>query len=125
MAALKVKRVYAPVEAGDGLRILVDRVWPRGLTRQAAQVDLWLKEVAPSHELRKWFGHQPERWAEFHRRYFAELEGSPEALRPILEGLRAGTVTLVYSARDSEHNQAVALRDYLLQKGLVKAAPEG
>ncbi|MDD5466242.1 MAG: DUF488 domain-containing protein [Anaerolineales bacterium] len=125
MAALKVKRIYAPVEAGDGLRILVDRVWPRGLTRQAAQVDLWLKEVAPSHELRKWFGHQPERWAEFRRRYFAELEGSPETLQPILEELGAGTVTLVYSARDSEHNQAVALRGYLLQKGLVKAAPEG
>lgn len=124
MAVVWVKRVYAPAEASDGLRILVDRVWPRGVSRQAAHVDLWLKEVAPSHALRKWFGHQPERWQEFRQRYFAELEANREALEPILQGLRRKAVTLVYSARDSERNQAVALRDYLAEKGLLTGSGE-
>ncbi len=111
---LRIKRVYEPAEAGDGARVLVDRVWPRGVTKQAAALTLWLKDIAPSTELRKWFGHEPERWDEFRRRYHAELEQDQDALAELRELRGKGRVTLLYGAHDTEHNQAVALRDYLL-----------
>lgn len=112
---LEVKRIYEPSESSDGYRVLVDRVWPRGLSKQNADIDLWLKDVAPSTELRQWFGHQPRRWDAFRRRYFDELDEMPETLAVIQDKLRKGNVTLVYSARDEAHNQAVALREYLLK----------
>jgi uncharacterized protein YeaO (DUF488 family) len=111
---LRIKRVYEPAEAGDGARVLVDRVWPRGVTKEAAALTLWLKDIAPSTELRKWFGHEPERWEEFRRRYHAELEQDQDALAELRELRGKGRVTLLYGAHDTEHNQAVALRDYLL-----------
>lgn len=110
---IRVKRVYDPPEADDGMRFLVERLWPRGLSRESLRLDGWLRDVAPSHELRRWFGHDPARWEEFRRRYFAELDAKPEAWHPILEAARRGNVTLLYSARDTKHNNAVALRDYL------------
>ena len=113
MASIKVKRVYDPATPEDGFRVLVDRVWPRGVSKVKANVDLWLNSVAPSTSLRKWFNHDPEKWTEFKRRYFAELGKGP----PDLEQLRKRAVdqpmTLVFSARDLQHNQAVALREYL------------
>lgn len=112
---LEVKRIYEPSESSDGYRVLVDRVWPRGLSKQNADIDLWLKDIAPSTELRQWFGHQPRRWDAFRRRYFDELDEMPETLAVIQDKLRKGNVTLVYSARDEAHNQAVALREYLLK----------
>lgn len=112
---LEVKRIYEPSESSDGYRVLVDRVWPRGLSKQNADIDLWLKDVAPSTELRQWFGHQPRRWDAFRRRYFDELDEMPETLAVIQDKLRKDDVTLVYSARDEAHNQAVALREYLLK----------
>lgn len=114
--AIQVKRIYDPPEAGDGVRVLVDRIWPRGVSKQAAAVESWLKEVAPSTELRQWFGHDPARWKEFLARYRKELAGQPEAV-DYLRGLSAsGVVTLVYSARDTEHNNAVALALFLGNK---------
>lgn len=110
---LQVKRVYDPPQMDDGTRFLVDRLWPRGVKREALQLDGWLKEVAPSDSLRRWFGHDVARWDEFQCRYFAELDGKPEAWRPLLETAREGNVTLLYSARDREHNNAVALKAYL------------
>ena len=113
---IRVKRVYEEPSREDGLRILVDRLWPRGLTKARAAVDLWLKDVAPSTELRKWFGHDPEKWDEFRRRYFRELDAQPDAVATLLERGAKGKVTLVYGAKDSAHNQAVALKDYLAKK---------
>ena len=110
---IRIKRVYEPPARNDGKRILVDRLWPRGLSREAAALDLWLKDIAPSTQLRKWFGHRPERWAEFRRRYWEELDANPGVWKPIRDASRRGPVTLLYSARDTEHNSAVALRDYL------------
>jgi uncharacterized protein YeaO (DUF488 family) len=110
---IRVTRAYSPPAADDGARFLVDRLWPRGLKKQDLRIDGWLKEVAPSADLRKWFGHDPERWEEFQVRYFSELDGKPEALEPIREAARQGNVTLLYGARDQEHNNAVALRAYL------------
>ncbi len=112
---LEVKRIYEPSESSDGYRVLVDRVWPRGLSKQNADIHLWLKDIAPSTELRQWFGHQPRRWDAFRRRYFDELDEMPETLAVIQDKLRKDDVTLVYSARDEAHNQAVALREYLLK----------
>lgn len=113
---IRVKRVYDPPESDDGMRFLVERLWPRGLSKVALCIDGWLRDVAPSHELRRWFGHDPKRWEEFRRRYFAELDARPEAWRPLLEAAARGNVTLLFSARDTEHNNAVALRDYLLAR---------
>lgn len=113
---IKVKRVYDPVEPDDGKRFLVERLWPRGVKKEALPMDGWLREVAPSDRLRRWFGHDPRKWEEFRRRYFAELEAHPEAWRPLLEAARAGNVTLLFSARDVAHNNAVALRDFLEAK---------
>lgn len=111
--SLKLKRVYEKPAKADGTRILVDRLWPRGLTKQRAAVDLWLKEVAPSTELRKWFGHDPERWKEFRRRYRAELKSHSEELGLIKSKAKQDTVTLLYGARDQEHNEAVVLQQFL------------
>ncbi|HEU4617813.1 MAG TPA: DUF488 domain-containing protein [Gammaproteobacteria bacterium] len=110
---IRTKRVYDPPDAADGARVLVDRVWPRGVRKESAKLALWLKEIAPSTELRRWFGHDPERWEEFRRRYRAELERNGEAVARLRELAKRGRVTLVYSARDTEHNQAVALADFL------------
>ena len=110
---IRVKRVYAPPAPDDGPRFLVDRLWPRGIKKQDLQIDAWLKDAAPSAELRKWSHHDPDRWDEFKVRYFSELEGKPEALEPIRAAARLGNVTLVYAARDEECNNAVALREYL------------
>jgi uncharacterized protein YeaO (DUF488 family) len=113
---IRVKRVYEAATKSDGKRFLVDRLWPRGVTRDAPRLDGWLKEVAPSDALRRWFGHAPERWEEFHRRYFAELDRKPDAYRPIIEAAQKGTVTLLFGAKDEAHNNAVALRDFLVAK---------
>ncbi|WP_447976666.1 DUF488 domain-containing protein [Candidatus Nitrospira bockiana] len=113
---IRVKRIYEAATKNDGKRFLVDRLWPRGVNRNAAQLDGWLKEVAPSDALRRWFGHNPTKWEEFRRRYFAELDRGPEAYRPLLEAAQTGTVTLLFGAKDEEHNNAVALRDFLVAK---------
>jgi uncharacterized protein YeaO (DUF488 family) len=108
-----LKRAYDPAEASDGTRILVDRLWPRGVSKERAVLDQWMKEIAPSTELRKWFGHDPQRWEEFRRRYTVELDDNAEAWRPLVDAAAADDITLLYSSRDTEHNHAVVLRDYL------------
>lgn len=113
MGEIRLSRVYDH-EPTVGRTFLVERLWPRGVRRDALPVDEWAKEVAPSTELRRWFAHDPAKWAEFRRRYVAELDARPEAWRPLADAADAGDVTLLYSARDREHNNAVALRDYLL-----------
>ena len=110
---IRIKRVYEPPAREDGVRILVERLWPRGVRKEDLPLDRWAKEVAPSTELRKWYAHRVERWEEFVRRYRAELDANEEAWRPIAEAARSGDVTLLFSARDPEHNSAVVLRDYL------------
>lgn len=110
---VRIKRVRDPREEADGLRVLVDGLWPRGVTKEQAAVDVWLKEIAPSAGLRKWFHHEAGGWDEFRRRYLAELESNGEAVARLAELVRAGPVTLLYDARDADHNQAVVLRDYL------------
>ena len=107
---LKIKRVYDSPTRGDGERILVDRIWPRGLSRREAAADKWMKDLGPSHALRKWFGHDPGRWGEFRRRYVAELRTQREALRTIARKAARGSVTLLFGARDRDHNQAVVLK---------------
>jgi uncharacterized protein YeaO (DUF488 family) len=115
MAVIKIKRVYEEPKPSDGRRILVDRLWPRGLSKEKAQVDWWLKEMAPSSELRRWFGHDPGRWAEFKVRYREELK-SQDALLDELRSLAAKeSVTLLYAAKDEEHNNALVLKDLLSQ----------
>jgi len=122
---LKLKRAYDPVSRTDGTRLLVERLWPRGLSKAKLQVDAWLKEVGPSSGLRKWFNHDPEKWAHFRARYFRELDAHPEAWRPIVAAARRGTVTLVYSSHDEQHNNAVALMDYVRAKMRApSASPE-
>lgn len=111
---LRLKRAYEPASGSDGVRILVDRLWPRGLRKEDALLDDWMKDIAPSTELRKWFGHEPSRWAEFQHRYKAELRQHGEALDRIRALARTKTVTLVYSAHDEEHNDAIVLRNVLL-----------
>jgi uncharacterized protein YeaO (DUF488 family) len=110
---IQLKRAYEPPAAVDGLRILVERLWPRGLTRQKARIDLWLKDLAPSAELRKWFGHDPARWQEFRKRYWAELKTRGDLLTLLRWRADEGPVTFVYAAADVEHNSARALREYL------------
>lgn len=110
----KLKRAYAAPESDDGYRVLVDRLWPRGLSKEKAHFDLWLKEIAPSDELRKWFGHDPKRWPEFQKRYHAELRKNSSLTKQLKQLERQhGTVTLLYSAHDELHNQAVALDSFL------------
>ena len=113
---LKLKRAYEPEARSDGTRILVERLWPRGLSRKTLHIDAWLKDVAPSTGLRQWFSHDPEKWPRFRARYFQELDAKPEAWRPIATAARRGTVTLIYSSRDTTHNNAVALKEYLERK---------
>ncbi|MDX8530954.1 DUF488 domain-containing protein [Mesorhizobium sp. VK25A] len=108
-----VKRVYEAPAKTDGQRVLVDRLWPRGVSKKDAELTLWLKEIAPSDELRQWFGHDPERWAEFQKRYRAELDANSEALAQLRGVMRDGKVTLLYGAHDEAHNNAVALAAYL------------
>lgn len=110
---IRLKRAYEPAEPGDGVRILVDRLWPRGVSKARAALDEWMKDIAPSTGLRQWFGHDPARWAEFQRRYRAELRGQTDALDRIRALARDGMVTLVYSAHDEQHNDAVVLRNLL------------
>jgi uncharacterized protein YeaO (DUF488 family) len=112
---VRLRRVYEPPSPEDGVRVLVDRLWPRGLSKAEASVDRWMKDIAPSAELRKWFGHDPERWPEFRRRYTAELRQQPAAVDELRELSRRDTVTLVFGARDEQHNDAVVLRDVLLR----------
>ena len=111
--SIAIKRVYEPVSAKDGYRILVDRLWPRGLSKDHAAVDLWLKDIAPSTELRRWFGHDPSKWDEFRRKYSAELATHAEDVAQIRKLAKRRRVTLVYGARDTEHNDAVVLLGYL------------
>ena len=109
---IKTKRVYEPTEPDDGSRFLVERLWPRGIKKEDLQMDAWLKELAPSDRLRRWFGHDPAKWQEFRRRYFAELK-TKDVSKQIRSAARQGNVTLLYSARDKEHNNALALKSYL------------
>jgi uncharacterized protein YeaO (DUF488 family) len=109
---IQIKRVYEKPDPKDGFRILVDRLWPRGLTKEKAAVDLWLKDIAPSTELRKWFGHDPEKWKEFQKKYLKELKENKEAVDTLKEHLKKGTVTLLYAAKDEAHNEAQVLKDY-------------
>ena len=110
---IRTKRAYEPAKRSDGLRVLIDRLWPRGLTKRKARIDLWLKEIAPSPKLRTWFGHDPSKWDSFRRRYFRELRRHPGNVARLLEHLGRGTLTLVYSAKDTAHNNAVALKDFV------------
>ena len=110
---IQTKRVYDRDEKGDGVRILVDRVWPRGVTRDKLRADLWMKDAAPSTPLRKWFGHDPSRWNEFKNRYFSELDGKPQIVKQFFELSAKGRITLLFSARDTACNQAAALKEYL------------
>ena len=110
---IHLKRVYDPPAKEDGYRVLVDRLWPRGLRKDEARIDLWLKDIAPSAELRRWFGHDPDRWQEFKRRYFRELKQQGDALSALKQRARAGGLTLLYAAKDTENNNAAALKEYL------------
>ncbi|HLT19435.1 MAG TPA: DUF488 domain-containing protein [Thermomicrobiales bacterium] len=118
----KLRRAYDSPSPDDGQRILVDRFWPRGISKERAQLELWLRDAAPSAELCRWFGHDVERWPEFRERYRAELDANQEALEPLLEAARQGDVTLVFGARDTAHNQAVVLKEYLEER-LADADP--
>ncbi|HEX7361620.1 MAG TPA: DUF488 family protein [Bryobacteraceae bacterium] len=111
-----LKRVRDKASSGDGTRFLVERLWPRGVRKEDLAADAWQKDAGPSTELRKWFSHDPEKWPEFQRKYFAELDTRPEAWDPILKAARHGSVTLLYSSHDGEHNNAVALKRYLESK---------
>jgi uncharacterized protein YeaO (DUF488 family) len=112
---LQLKRAYEKPSSKDGTRILVDRLWPRGLTKQRAAVDLWLKEIAPSPALRQWFAHDPARWKQFQQRYWKELRANPDAVDQLRRQIRQGSVTLIYAARDTDHNHALALKAFLAQ----------
>ncbi len=108
-----LKRAYDPAAPEDGQRVLVDRLWPRGVSKEKAAIDLWLKEIAPSTALRQWFGHEPDRWEEFRRRYHAELDANAEVVGQLRDVIRTGKTTLVYGAKDEAHNDAVVLAAYL------------
>jgi uncharacterized protein YeaO (DUF488 family) len=112
---IRIRRIYGPPAADDGRRVLVDRLWPRGLSREHAHIDEWLKEIAPSDGLRKWFGHDPVRWVEFRHRYREELKGHGGILERLRTEGKKGTVTLLFAAKDEEHNNAVALKELLDQ----------
>ena len=120
---IKLKRAYDQVSPTDGTRLLVERLWPRGLSKETLKLDGWIREIAPTTELRKWFRHEPAKWPKFRTRYFRELDSQPESWRSIVSLSRRGTVTLVYSSHDEEHNNAVALREYLQLKTRRRAKP--
>ena len=113
---IELKRAYEAPEHSDGARFLVERLWPRGVKKSSLPITAWLKDAAPSTELRKWFNHDPARWREFQLRYFAELESRPDAWQPLIEAAHEGTVTLIYSSHDTEHNNAVALKQFITAK---------
>ncbi len=113
---IRLKRAYEPPEAGDGTRILVDRLWPRGVRKEEAAIDHWFRDIAPSAELRQWFGHDVARWAEFQKRYAAELKHHAEQIDALLRLARKGPITLIFGARDEEHNDAVVLKQLLLKQ---------
>ena len=110
---IQLKRAYEAASKSDGLRILVERLWPRGVSKDKAAIDLWLKEIAPSTELRKWFGHDPDKWPEFRKRYRAELRANKDLVTQLKQKIAAGTVTFVFAASDHERNSAVALKEFL------------
>ena len=114
--AIKLKRVYDPPAASDGHRVLVDRLWPRGLKKAGAHIDEWLRDIAPSNKLRKWFGHDVDRWSEFKKRYAAELKANREVLRDLAKNARKQTVTLLFGAKDEKHNNAVVLSSVLKRR---------
>jgi uncharacterized protein YeaO (DUF488 family) len=113
LMAVGLKRAYDKPAKADGYRVLVDRLWPRGISKSEARIDLWLKEIAPSRELRKWFAHDPHKWAGFKKRYFNELDERNEEVQEVVDKARKGRVTLVYAAKDEQNNNAVALKEYL------------
>ena len=115
--SIDLKRAYEPPAASDGWRVLIDRIWPRGIAKEDLQVDAWLKDAAPSAELRKWFGHDPKKWDEFKQRYARELDQRRDAIEQLVERARTGRVTLVFGARDTAHSNAAALKEYL-ERGL-------
>lgn len=119
---IQLKRAYDAAAKSDGARYLVERLWPRGVKKDSLQVEAWLKDVAPSTGLRQWFSHDPAKWPEFRRRYFEELKANPQAWQPLLAAARRGRLTLVYSSHDTEHNNAVALKEFLEQHRGKKAA---
>ena len=119
---IRTKRVFEPTNPHDGFRILVDRVWPRGMTKELVRADLWLKDAAPSTALRKWFGHDRSKWGTFKSRYFLELDTKPEAVERSFDKAAKGRMTFLFSARDAERNQAVALREYLLSRFKKRAS---
>ena len=118
---IRTKRVYEPAKRSDGVRVLIDRIWPRGVSKKEAAIDLWLKDVAPSTALRKWFGHEPARWKKFRIKYRSELAKQRDALAELKKIGRGKTVTLVYAAHDTDHNNAVALAEYLSRRKPRKA----
>ena len=111
--AIRIKRVYESPDQADGYRILTDRLWPRGLSRSALKIDLWVRDAAPSNELRRWYGHDPSKWDEFKARYFVELDEDPGVLRAVRERIACGTVTLLFASRELRLNNAAALKEYL------------
>jgi uncharacterized protein YeaO (DUF488 family) len=113
---IQTKRVYDPPGRADGKRFLIERLWPRGIKKENLKIDGWIKEVGPSTELRKWFSHDPAKWSRFRERYFRELDRNPSAWKPLLQASQAGALTLIYSSHDTEHNNAVALEEYLQKK---------
>ncbi len=122
---IAIKRAYEEPGRDDGRRVLIDRLWPRGLPKERARIDEWMKELAPSTELRKWFGHDPDKWAEFEQRYFDELDAKGELVKRLIEEAHGrGRVTLLYGARDTAHNNAVALRDYIAGHGRTRRRPQ-
>jgi uncharacterized protein YeaO (DUF488 family) len=120
---IKLTSVYEPASSADGARYLVERLWPRGMKKTALHIDAWLKDVAPSTALRRWFNHDPKKWGEFQRRYRRELNANPDASRPILNAAQRGNVALVYSSHDAEHNNAVVLKEYVEEKLEKKSNP--
>lgn len=117
---IKIKRIYDPPAEDDGFRILVDRLWPRGLTKEKAKLDLWLKEIAPSDQLRKWYSHDPKKWAEFRKRYFKDLGTKREMVNQIVQNMNEGDVTLLYSSKEEKLNNAVALKEYIIEHGTLE-----
>lgn len=122
MMDIQTKRVFEPLGKDDGKRVLVDRIWPRGVSKEHVRADQWLKDAAPSAGLRKWFGHDPSRWAEFKKRYQLELSEKPEVVSQLLLIASQGRLTLLFSARDIRHNQAVALKEYLVSRPKIESA---
>ena len=114
---IKIKRIYNAPARGDGIRILVDRLWPRGLSKEKAKVDLWLKDIAPTNELRKWYAHDPKKWNEFRKKYFKELGDHKELADLIIKKTTEGPVTLLYSSKEEKINNAVALKEYIIEHG--------